>query len=196
MKIIGLTGGIAAGKSAAAQALEQLGARIIDADAIAHALTRPGEGLVRDIAAAFGAHVLAQDGSLDRAALAKLVFFDETQRKRLEALMHPRIEQRMTQCLDEARADGIACAALVVPLLFEAGLERLCDEVWVVDTPVSVRMERLGHRGLSHEEAQARIASQMPDDQRMARANKVLDGSGSLEQLKAQTTALWMEALA
>ena len=196
MKIIGLTGGIAAGKSAAAQALEQLGARIIDADAIAHALTRPGEDLVRNIAAAFGKDVLAQDGTLDRAVLAKLVFFDEVQRRRLEALMHPRIEQRMTQCLNEARDEGIACAVLVVPLLFEAGLERLCDEVWVVDTPVSVRTERLSRRGLSREEAQARIASQMPDDQRISRANRVLDGSGSLEQLKAQAAALWTEALA
>ncbi|NLG33978.1 MAG: dephospho-CoA kinase [Lentisphaerae bacterium] len=185
-----LTGGIACGKSAVAGWWRQWGAETLDADGVAHRLLAPGGAVVGDVAAAFGPGVRAPDGGIDRAALGRIVFGDSDARRRLEALVHPAVIRRMREWAAQIRRDGRFGVA-VIPLLFEAGLEKDWDAVICVASGEQAMLERLAGRGLTPEEAKARIASQWPVSEKTARADHVIENNGSLAELESKSRALW-----
>jgi dephospho-CoA kinase len=189
---VGLTGGIGAGKSEVSQRLAAQGATVIDADAVARAATAPGTPGLAEVAAAFGPGVLRPDGSLDRPRLGDIVFADPELRARLNAIVHPLVGARMTELERAAGTAGIVVHD--VPLIAENGLAAAYDIVVVVDAPRRVQADRLvKHRGLTREQATARIAAQATRKQRLAIASLVIDNSGSLSELDRQVGELWAE---
>lgn len=193
--IIGLTGGIGSGKSAAADHFVSLGASLVDTDAIAHALTAPGGAAMPAIQASFGDQVIAADGSLDRAAMRALVFSDATVRNRLEHILHPMIGAESKR--QRQAADGLY-VIFAVPLLVETpGYRDFCDRICVVDCPPELQVERVKARsGLAEEQIRAIIASQASREQRLAAADDVIDNSGDLRQLQEQVDRLHRRYLA
>ncbi|WP_372593117.1 dephospho-CoA kinase [Actinotalea sp.] len=195
---IGLTGGIAAGKSVVSRRLDALGVRVIDHDLLAREVVRPGTEGLAEIVEAFGSQVLAEDGSLDRSALAARVFADQEARARLNGIVHPRVEAASRALEAQAVRDGARVVVHDIPLLVETGQAGHFDEVLVVDAPAALRVERLVHgRGMSQEEAWARLAAQADDEERLAAADRVLDGSGTVEGLADQVdevVAAWRAA--
>lgn len=191
MKIIGLTGGIASGKSTVSAHLGQRGARVIDADAISRALTAPGGEALPQIGNAFGAQIF--DGEkLNRAALAQLVFSDPDARMRLNELMHPLILRNMQEQTRLATQEGIGTVLWDVPLLFETGFDRLTDETWLVAAPERVQIQRLMARdGMNAQQALLRIRAQMPLAQKCALADYVLENDGTVAQLLERADRLW-----
>ena len=193
MQRIGLTGGIAAGKSVAARRFAELGAVVIDADRLAHEAVAPGTVGLDKVVEAFGTRVLAADGSLDRPALGALVFTDPDARARLEAVVHPHV-RRLAAEREAAAAvrDPDAVVVHDIPLLVETGQAGSFGMLVVVHAPAALRRERLvGTRGLSPADADARIASQISDEERLAVADVVLDGTGSDSDLAGQVDRLW-----
>ncbi len=189
MTRVGLTGGIGAGKSAAARLLAERGATVIDADAIAREVVASGTPGLAAVAEAFGDRIIQADGSLDRAGLGAIVFADPAARKRLEEITHPLIGAETAR-----RMAGLPAGTVVVydvPLLVEAGLRGAYDVVVVVEAPRALRLERLEQRGLPPEQAEARMATQASDADRRAVADVLLDNSGSLAELRAQVAAAW-----
>ncbi|WP_126443847.1 dephospho-CoA kinase [Sulfuricystis multivorans] len=188
--VVGLTGGIGSGKSAAAERFAARGVPIVDTDAIARALTAPGGAAIAPIRAAFGDAVLTSDGALDRAAMRRWVFADPNARKRLEAILHPMIraesEAHVSRC---ANAEYLI---LVVPLLIEAGdFRSRVDRICVVDCPEEIQIARVMARsGLSREEVQAIIAAQASRVARLTAADDVIDNSRGLAELDAQVASL------
>jgi dephospho-CoA kinase len=193
---VGLTGGIGAGKSAAAARLRELGATVVDADALARDVVAPGTDGLADVVAAFGPGILAADGSLDRPALASIVFTDDAQRRRLEAITHPRVGARMGELLAMAEASGAPAVVYDVPLLVETNQAAGYDAVLVVEAPRELRLTRLERRGVDRAEAQRRMAMQADDAARRAVATVVLDNAGSLAQLHDQVDRAWAQLLA
>jgi dephospho-CoA kinase len=192
--VIGLLGGIAAGKSAVAAAFAARGLQVVDADAIARSVT-DDPGVVRQVAAALGAGV-APDGRLDRAAVAAVVFADPAARKRLEAITHPRIRERILAALAAARACGDS-VLLDAPLLLEGGLIERCDHVVFVAASDAVRAARAAARGWSAAELARREAAQHPLAQKRARAQFVVDNDGPLDATHRQVDDLldrWLPA--
>lgn len=190
---IGLTGGIAAGKSTVARRLGELGAVVIDHDVLARQVVEPGRPALADIVAAFGPDV-ARDGVLDRAALAARVFGDDAARARLNAITHPRIAEAAYAAEHAAQMAGRRVVVHDIPLLVETGQGDDFDLVVTVAAPSAVRLARLREgRGLNAQQAQARLAAQATDAQRAAVADVVLDGAGDVEGLRAQVDALWRE---
>jgi dephospho-CoA kinase len=189
---VGLTGGIGAGKSEVSQRLAAQGATVIDADAVARAVVAPGTPGLAEVAAAFGPGVLRPDGSLDRPRLGEVIFADPELRARLNAIVHPLVGARMTELEQAAGTAGIVVHD--VPLIAENGLASTYDIVVVVDAPRRVQADRLmKHRGLTREQATARIAAQATRKQRLAIASLVIDNSGSLGELDRQVGELWAE---
>ncbi len=187
---VGLTGGVASGKSAVASLLAELGAVVVDADVLAREVVAPGTDGLREVVAAFGPEVLTTSGELDRPALAGLVFADEGARRRLEAIIHPRVRARAAQL--EAAAPQNAVVVHDIPLLVETGQADSFDAVIVVDTPVQVQVERMVRlRGMSPAEAEARIAAQVTREQRRAVATYVVENAGTLEDLRAEVTEVF-----
>ena len=187
--VIGLTGGIGSGKSAAAERFVEHGASLVDTDAIAHALTAPQGAAMPAIRAQFGADVIAEDGSLNRAAMRTRVFADTAVRHQLEALLHPLIGAESAR--QRLAAPGLY-VILAVPLLIESGDYRArCDRVCVVDVPPETQVERVRARS-ALEEAQIRaiMAAQASREQRLAAADDVIDNSGNFAQLREQVDAL------
>lgn len=194
MLYVGLTGGIAAGKSAVAARLASLGAMVIDADRLAREVVSPGTDGLAEVVAAFGADVLGRDGALDRTSLARHVFADDQARRRLEMIIHPRVRARTAELV--ATAPTRAVVVNDVPLLTEVGLAPTYHLVVVIEARASTRAARLvSGRGMSSSEAAARIAAQADDARRRAVADVVLDGNGDVGQLHAQVDALWKERL-
>ncbi|MGS2615194.1 dephospho-CoA kinase [Micromonospora sp. LZ34] len=194
MLMVGLTGGIGSGKSAVAARLAERGAVLIDADRIAREVVAPGTEGLAEIVAAFSERVLDADGALDRAALGALVFADETARRRLEAITHPRVRARTAELAAAAGPDAIVVND--VPLLVEVGLAPTYHLVVVVETAVATRLERLARdRGMDRAEAERRIAAQADDARRRAAADALLTNDGSLADLHAAVDALWYERL-
>lgn len=191
MLVVGLTGGIGAGKSAVATRLAGHGAVVVDADRVAREVVEPGTPGLAAVTAAFGPGVLRADGSLDRAALAGLVFADPVARRRLEAVTHPLIGSRTAELVALASADAVVVHD--VPLLVEAGLAAAYFAVVVVEAPEPVRLARLAARGLPAEQARARIALQATDADRRAVATHLVDNAGPLELLDAQVDLLWQD---
>jgi dephospho-CoA kinase len=194
MQRIGLTGGIASGKSVAAGRLAELGAAVIDHDVLAREAVRPRSAGLDAVVDAFGPGVLAPDGSLDRAALGALVFGDPAQRELLNSVVHPEIRRLAAE--HEAAVVAAGTGAVVVhdiPLLVETGQAEAFHLLVVVDVPAAQRVDRLVTlRGLSRTDAERRVAAQAPDDARLAVADVVLDGTGTVEQLRAQVDDLWV----
>ncbi|TDJ48073.1 MAG: dephospho-CoA kinase [Gammaproteobacteria bacterium] len=174
---IGLTGGIASGKSLVAEQFARLGVTVIDTDRIAREIVAPGTPALAEITAAFGSEILTPDGGLDRRALRATVFADSTQRRRLEAILHPRIRQRTLQRAD---ADAGRYHVIAVPLLIETDFQTLVDRVLVVDCPESAQRERLLERDDEDPQQIERIlAAQASRQTRLAGADDVIDNSGS-----------------
>jgi dephospho-CoA kinase len=191
---IGLTGGIGSGKSTVSRLLAARGAVIVDADVIAREVVEPGSPGLAAVAAAFGDGVLTADGSLDRPALAAVVFTDPDARKRLDAIVHPLVRTRATELAATAPADAVVVHD--VPLLAETAQAAAYDLVVVVEVDSETRVARLVERGLTAEDARARIAAQATDEKRRAIADVVLDNSGTPEQLAEQVDRLWAEKIA
>ena len=187
---IGLTGSIACGKSTVSQYLSQKGCFIVDADAISRVLTADGGAALPEIRRAFGDDVFS-GASLDRAKLGQLVFADAQKRETLNAILHPMILSEIRRQLDRLDAPGQIVVG-DVPLLFECGMESMFDTVWVVRAARETQIQRLFERdGLSREQAERRIDSQMPPDEKIRRANAVIDTDGSIEQTHRQVTRCW-----
>jgi dephospho-CoA kinase len=185
---VGLTGGIASGKSTVARLFADLGVEIIDTDEIARELVVPGSPALAAIVQRFGSDVLSQNGELDRRRLRTTIFADEAKRRELEAILHPLIRQ---EALDRAAASTKAYGILAVPLLFETGFDRLVDRRLVVDCPESQQLARLTERdGISMEAARAILKAQMNRAERRAAADDLIDNSGSLESTRSQVQAL------
>ena len=178
MLVIGLTGGIASGKSTAAAALEAAGAPVVRSDVLARAVVAPGEPALQEIRAAFGPAVVAPDGTLLRRRLGDIVFADAEARRTLERITHPRIHARMLAWLDARRAEGATGAVCDIPLLYEAGYDRsgCLDRVWVVAVEAETQIRRLMARdGLGRQEALRRIGAQWPLGEKVRRADMVFD---------------------
>jgi dephospho-CoA kinase len=195
MFIVGLTGGIASGKSTVARRLVEHGAVHVDADAISREVVAPSTPGLAAVERGFGPGVLAADGSLDRAALGRLVFSDPEARLRLEAIIHPLVHARTAELIAEADAsDPAAVVVYDVPLLVEARRELRFDLIVVCEAPSEVRIARLlEHRGMPREESQRRISAQAGDDERRAVADVVIDTSASLQRTLDQVDQLWVD---
>ncbi len=195
MRVIGLTGGIGTGKTTAADMLAAMGAPVVDADEISRALTAEGGAALPAIREAFGPDLFTPEGLLDRRALGRIVFADESRRRALEAIVHPMVTAVARSRMDELAAAGEAVCVLSAPLLFEAGLEGLCDEVWLITLPPDVQLARVCARdGMTATEAQLRIASQMPQAEKQKRATHQVNNSGALSDLEQHLRALLQRA--
>lgn len=187
---VGLTGGIASGKSTVAGLLHEHGAVVIDADVISREVVAPGTPALAEIVGFFGATALDERGELDRGAMGRRVFADQTARRQLEAIIHPRVEARSAEIERAARPDAIVVHD--IPLLVETGQASQFDVLIVVDVADDVQRDRLTRlRGMSEEEVRARVASQITRDQRLAAADYVMRNNGSREQLRAAVEGLW-----
>jgi dephospho-CoA kinase len=191
---IGLTGGIGSGKSTVAGLLAARGARVVDADRIAREVVEPGTPGLEAVVAAFGPGVLTPEGALDRPALAAVVFADPEARRRLDGLVHPLVRARASELVAAAPPDAVVVQD--VPLLVETGQGGSYDLVLVVEADLDTRVQRLVGRGLSEDDARARISAQATDEQRRAVADVVLDNSGTVEDLEAQVERFWSERVA
>jgi dephospho-CoA kinase len=191
---VGLTGGIGAGKSAVARLLARHGAAVIDADAIAREVVGPDTPGLAAVLAEFGPEVRRDDGGLDRARLASIVFADEAARGRLNAIVHPLVAQRTARLLAAAPPDAVVVHD--VPLLAENGLAGQYDLVLVVEAPQAARLARLVERGVGLHDARARMASQATDADRRAVADVVISNGGTLEDLAAAVDAVWRDRIA
>jgi dephospho-CoA kinase len=192
VRVVGLTGGIATGKSTFAAALRVQGVPVVDADALARAVVAPGSPALAAIASAFGPDVLDAAGALDRKRLGAHVFSDPEARRRLEAITHPAIRQAMIDETARLAAEGHDLVFYDAPLLFEVGLDRTLEAVVVVFAPREVQRARVVRRdGLSPAEADARLAAQLPIDEKAARADVVVDNSdeGDLTEKAARLVA-------
>ncbi|CAN5317123.1 dephospho-CoA kinase [soil metagenome] len=193
MLCVGLTGNIAAGKSAVADVWRDLGATVIDADVLARRAVEPGSPALAEIAARWGTNVVSgTDGTLDREALGRIVFGDPDARARLEGIVHPEV-RRLREIEHAAAAErGDRIVVDEVPLLFEVGMEDAFDVVVLVDAPAETRLRRLTEeRGMDRYEARRRIAAQMPAEEKRARADIVIDNTGTLAELWERAAKVW-----
>ena len=188
---IGLTGGIGSGKSTVAALLAERGARVVDADRIAREVVEPGTPGLAAVVAEFGDGVLTADGALDRPALAAVVFGDPAARARLDAVVHPLVRSRAAELVEAAPPDAVVVQD--VPLLVETGQAGSYDLVLVVEADEETRVDRLVGRGLTAEDARARMASQATDEQRRAVADVVLRNDGDRAALAGQVDRFWAE---
>lgn len=188
--LVGLTGGIGAGKSTVARLLAERGALVLDADVAAREVVAVGTEGLAAVVEEFGDAVLGPDGALDRAALASVVFADDDRRAALNGIVHPRVRSWMAERVAAAPAGSIVVQD--IPLLVESGLAGLFDLVVVVDAADAVRISRLVEdRGMTRSEAAARIAAQAPRERRLAAADVVITNDGTRQRLAEQVTALW-----
>jgi len=193
MRVIGLTGGIASGKSTVAEMITGYGIPVIDADQLAREAVLPESSALRQIVAAFGGEVLQEDGSLDRAVLAEKIFSEPSARRTLEAILHPPIKVLAQKRLDDLRREGVPAVFYMAPLLIEAGVADRVDEIWVVYVDAETQLERIRQRdSVSREDAEKRLAAQMPMEEKKDYGRIVIDNSGDLEDLKSRVAALLM----
>ena len=191
MRVLGLTGGIGSGKSMVAQMFSQLGAIVIDADKLAREVVEPGQPALDEIAATFGPQVLLPDGRLDRPKLGEIIFADPAQRAKLDAITHPRIRARMEEEI-KARRSGPGVLIVDIPLLYENDRGRSVERVIVVWVDPVTQLRRIRERdGLTADAARQRIAAQMPLEAKRARADHVIDNSGTRADTQAQVEAIY-----
>lgn len=193
---VGLTGGIGSGKSAVSARLAELGAAVVDADLLAREVVAPGTAGLSEVVEAFGPEVLQADGTLDRPALGRRVFGDDAARQRLNGILHPRIGALTLERTAAAERDGVPVLVHDVPLLVENGLAAAYDVVVVVAASPEVQLDRLVRlRGMTEDDARARIAAQAPLADKLAVATYVVHNDGTLEELAPQVDALWQQLL-
>ena len=192
MLLVGLTGGIASGKSTVSAMLAERGAEIVDADLIARQVVMPGTQAWHKIRDHFGPGILRPDGAIDRQVLADIVFQDKAKLALLNEITHPEIFERIAERL-EASSGREVVVVLDAALLLETGLADGVDVLVVVDTTRDAQLGRLAAKGLSARDAEARIAAQLPAEQRLARADHVVENNGSIEELGARVDELWEE---
>lgn len=189
--VLGLTGGIACGKSSAAAFLAGMGAHVIDADRISRALTAPGGAALPAIEQTFGAEIF-EDGALNRRRLGEIVFADDAMRRKLEAIIHPLVQQQTLKDISALAASGASSAILDVPLLYETGMDVLCDEVWVMAVPPEEQLKRVMERdGLSEANALNRIESQMSLEQKQKLCDRVIWTNNSIQVTQRELETLW-----
>ena len=194
MRLIGLTGNIASGKSAVSDMLAQRGATIIDADVLARQAVTKGSPALDAIIAKWGEGVLDSEGNLDRAALRHVVFDNQEDLDALNEIVHPDVLRRRAEEIAAARARGDKVVVSVIPLLFERHLADQFDSIVLVDAPRSERLDRIVRdRGLEETEAMKMIAAQMPSDLKRARADYVIENAGSLDDLEGEVNRVWEE---
>ncbi len=197
MLTIGLTGGIGSGKSTVTKVLAELGAPIIDADKVGHAIYEPGGPAYADMIAAFGEGILAPDRTIDRKKLGPIVFADPAALKRLNSIVHPKMFARMREMVAAMRTAGERKPIVIeAAILIEASWQPLFDEIWLVVTSreqVLARIER--DRGMAREQIEARIKAQLPDDERRKHATTVITNDGTVEDLHVKVKDLWRAAL-
>jgi dephospho-CoA kinase len=192
MRLIGLTGGIASGKSTVADLLSRRGAVVVDADALAHEVLLPDGAAFDDVVARFGSEVLDHTGAVDRGALGDIVFADSALRADLERITHPRINTLMRERMAAALDSGAPLVVADIPLLFERDLEGAFDGTMLVYVPPAVQLRRLRDRdGLDDMSAQRRIVAQLPIDDKRARATWIIDNAGDVDATAAQVDAWW-----
>jgi len=192
--IVGITGGIACGKTTATEHLQSLGALVLDADVESRAVTAPGGAALPAIREKFGDEVFNEDGTLDRRALGRIVFADIEKRHALEAIMHPMIQHKMISDMSEAGRNGETIVFLSVPLLYETGMDALCDETWVLSVDRETQIKRLLERdGMDEAEAVKRIDSQMDPEERNAKANVVIRSNRTIEQTRTELGSLYRD---
>jgi dephospho-CoA kinase len=192
MRVIGLTGNIASGKSVVADMLARHGAKIVDADVLSREAVTPGTPALDAIVARWGPSVLSPEGTLDRAALRSIVFSERSDLEELNEIVHPEVMRLRQAAIDVARANGDRVVVCVVPLLFERHLVEEFDKIVLVDAPRPLRLERIVRdRGLEEAEAMDMIAAQMPAELKRARADWVIENSGSIEDLEREVERLW-----
>jgi dephospho-CoA kinase len=192
---VGLTGGIASGKSTVSEILAELGAVIIDGDKLAREVVEPGTPGLAQVVEAFGPEILLPDGGMDRAQVGRIVFNDEAKRKLLEGIVHPLIFERYAALEASAPEDGIVIHD--IPLLAESGRADTFDAVIVVETPAEVQVERmLRDRGWSRADAESRIAAQATPEQRRAIATYLIENTGTRDELRARVEAVYAELVA
>ena len=198
MLTIGITGGIGSGKSTVTKFLEELGAPIIDADKVGHAIYAPDGPAYHEMIAAFGREILASDGTIDRRKLGPIVFADADALKRLNAIVHPKMFARMREMVGQLRAQGERQPIVVeAAILIEANWQPLFDQIWLViasKTQVVDRIER--DRGLKPEQTEARIRAQLSDEERQKHATLVITNNGTIGELREKVAGLWQTALA
>ncbi len=188
---LGLTGGIASGKSAVAALLREFGFPVLDADALAHKLIEPGQAAYDEVTREFGLSIIGADGRVDRAKLAAIVFADRAKLDRLNAIVHPRVEATLLRQFEEWERNGIRDAAFVeAALIIEAGIHKKLDGLVVAWCEPAQQLERLRARGLSEDEARRRIAMQLSVAEKLRYATEKIDCSGSLEETRRQVEAL------
>lgn len=188
-RLVGLTGGIAAGKSAVSTFFSQLGAHCIDADELARSVTRPGQAALSEIQKEFGPQVILANGELNRARLAEIVFSDKQARQTLQNITHPRIAELSQKMIRQALDSDSPLVIYVAPLLFEVGLDAWLKPVIVVDIDADTQRSRLLAR--DDQAALARIPNQMPLAQKRARADYIIDNRGDIENTRMQVQKLW-----
>lgn len=195
MLTVGLTGGIAVGKSTVMRTFAELGAVCFDADAIARSVVEPGRPALAAVVRAFGPSVLADDGTLDRAALGEIVFSNPERRRELESILHPPIIAEQDRLIDEVRASTPDAIVIVdAALMIESGGYRRFDQLVVVHCAPEVQRQRLMARnGIAPEEADRRIAAQMPQDEKLKYATLAIDTGGTLDDTRQRTEAAWRE---
>lgn len=192
MIVIGLTGGIGAGKSEAARILQGLGAVIISADQVGHQAYTPGSEAWQEVVKTFGREILQPDGGIDRKKLGGIVFSDPARLDALNRIMHPRMARLVAERLEQLRGQDAPVVVVEAAVLFEAGWDSLVNEVWTVDAPVDAVVQRLQARnGLSEGEVRKRIGSQMPAQERARRAHVVIDNSGDVAALRRAIESWW-----
>jgi dephospho-CoA kinase len=192
MRIIGLTGGIASGKSSVARILEALGVVVVDADQLAREAVAPGGDSYSSIVADFGEGILNPDRTINRRALAKIVFADSAARRHLERITHPAIARLAEERLTALRNRGTPVVVYMAPLLIEAGVSSRVDEIWVVYADRETQVARLMLRdGLSRDEALQRLAAQMSMEEKRTYGRIVIDNSGTPEETESQVKDLW-----
>ena len=192
-RVIGLTGGIGSGKSTVSAMLADLGARVVDADKIGHFVYRPGSEGFRAVVDAFGAGIVAADGTIDRARLGAIVFADADARARLNAIVHPLIGAELAARISAARDDGYDGPVVVeAAILIEAGWRAIVDQLWVVSVRRETAIERVvASRGVSRADVERRLDAQLSDAERRHQADVVIENDGGVDALRAQVEAAW-----
>lgn len=192
MYIVGLTGGIASGKSTVSTMLAELGAYIIDTDKIAHAVVMPKQPALLAIIDHFGSRVMLPDGNLNRELLGDIIFKNPEERSCLEKIIHPYIEKQVNESIRQAEKLGHTVVVIDVPLLFEAGWQHRVDEIWVVYVDLKIQVSRLIARNqLTYEQAMERINSQLNIEEKAKRSHVVIDNTLNRENTRAQVNAAW-----
>jgi dephospho-CoA kinase len=198
MLTIGVTGGIGSGKSTVTKFLEELGAPIIDADKVGHAIYAPDGPAYNEVIAAFGRGILAPDGTIDRRKLGPIVFADGDALKRLNSIVHPKMFARMHEMIGHLRANGERNPIVVeAAILIEANWQALFDEIWLVIASKAQVVERIERdRGLKPEQTEARIRAQLSDEERQKHSTLVITNNGTIGELREKVAQLWQAALA